>query len=184
MMRSAFTSFEPKKMAPVILNGGNAPCLRRSAGRLTIEQSRRGGMQMQCKDGVAEELERHGRLDRKWDCRLGTVLDEAIETVDCAWAILATEIRRLGYFAERPVRENETPYSYFNAIKWDALEMSDSIYWSLPNEEREKDDRDLEEFEVTYMLREDCSPRVKALAFLTVGKGLICSADDGFRECR
>ncbi|RDL48397.1 hypothetical protein BLJAPNOD_04672 [Ensifer sp. M14] len=126
---------------------------------------------MQCKDGVAEELERHASLDRQWDCRLGTV---AIETVDCAWAILATEIRRLGYHAERPVREDETPYSYFNAIKWDALEMSDSIYWSLPNEEKEKDDRDLEEFEATDMLREDCSPRVKALAFLTIGKNLVC----------
>jgi hypothetical protein len=65
-------------------------------------------------------------------------------------------------------------YCYFDAIKWDALEMSDSIYWSLSDEEREKDDRDLEDFEASYLLREDYSARIKALAFLTVGKNLVC----------
>ncbi|NOV19667.1 hypothetical protein E5S70_26940 [Ensifer adhaerens] len=131
---------------------------------------------MQCTDRVTQELERGERLDREWDSRLGTVLDEAVEAVDCAWAILATELRRFGYSAERPVPENETLYSYFKAIKWDALEMSDSIYWSLSSEEREKDDRHLEEFEATFILRGDYSARIKALAFLTAGRVLVGDA--------
>jgi hypothetical protein len=130
-------------------------------------------MQMQGRDGITQELEQDEHLDREWDSRLGAVLDRAIEAVDWAWAILATEIQRFGYPAERPVPENETLYSHFNAIKWDALEMSDSIYWSLSSEEREKDDRDLEEFEDTFFLRGDYSPRITALAFLTMGKVLI-----------
>lgn len=133
---------------------------------------------MQCTDGITQELERDERLDREWDRRLGTVLNDAIAAADCAWAILATEIQRFGYSAERPVPENETLYSYFNAIKWDALEMSDSIYWSLSSEEKEKDDRDLQEFEATFFLRGDYSPRIKALAFLTASKVLVSSIAD------
>lgn len=135
-------------------------------------------MRMPCTDGITQELEREERLDRDWDSRLGAVLNKAIEAVDCAWAILATEIQRFGYSAERPVPENETLYSCYNAIKWDALEMSDSIYWSLSSEEREKEDRDLEEFEFTYIIRDEYSPRVKALALLTAGRALLCSTDD------
>lgn len=133
---------------------------------------------MQCRDGVTQELERAERLDREWDSRLGNLLNHAIEAVDCAWEILATEIQRFGYTVERPVPENGTLYSYFNAMKWDALEMSDSIYWSLPSDERKKDDRDLGEFEVTYIVQDEYSPRIKALAFLMTGKVLICSTAD------
>lgn len=133
-------------------------------------------MRMQCKDEVTQALEREESLDREWDSRLGPVLDEAIEAVEYAWAGLAIELERFGYLAEKPVPENATRYSYFNAIKWDTLEMSDSIYWSLSSEEREKDDRDLEEFEATFFLRGDYSTRIKALAFLTAGKVLVGDA--------
>lgn len=122
---------------------------------------------------VTQALEREESLDREWDNRLGPDLDEAIEAVEYAWAGLAMELQRFGYPAEKPVPENATRYSYFNAIKWDALEMSDSIYCSLSNEEREKDDRDLEEFEATSYLRREYSQRIKALAFLTAGKVLV-----------
>jgi|GEM_PF-1786141 len=132
-------------------------------------------MQMLCKDEATQTSEQEESLDREWDSRLGSVLDEAIKAVEYAWAGLAMELQRIGYPAEKPVPENGTRYSYFNAIKWDALEMSDSIYWSLSSEEREKDDRDLEEFEETISLRRDYSPRVKALAFLTAGKVFIDS---------
>ncbi len=128
---------------------------------------------MQSKDEVTQAMEREEGLDREWDSRLGLVLNEAIEAVECAWAGLAMELQRFGYPAEKPAPENATRYSYFNAIKWDALEMSDAIYWSLSNEEREKDDRDLEEFEATFFLRGDYSTRIKALAFLTAGKVLV-----------
>ncbi len=127
---------------------------------------------------ATQELERAERHDRVLDRLLGTVLPQAIEAVESAWGILAAEIHRLGFSAERPVPENETLHCYFDAIKWDALEMSDSIYCSLSSEEREKDDRDLEEFEATYLLREDYSLRVKALALLTVGKDLVGLSDD------
>lgn len=130
-------------------------------------------MQMQCIDEVTQALGIEESLDREWDSRLGPVLDEAIEAVEYAWAGLAMELQRIGYPAEKPVPENATRYSYFNAIKWDALEMSDSIYWSLSNDEREKDDRDLEEFEATFSLKAEYSTRIKALAFLTAGKILV-----------
>uniref|UniRef100_UPI003F49104B hypothetical protein n=1 Tax=Ensifer adhaerens TaxID=106592 RepID=UPI003F49104B len=129
---------------------------------------------MQGADLITQELERAERHDRELDSRLGSVLPQAIEAADYAWRILAKEIQRLGYSAEKPVPENETLHCYFDAIKWDALEMSDSIYWSLSDEERETDDRDLAEFEASYLFREDYSARVKALAFLTVGKNLVC----------
>ncbi|WP_146749611.1 hypothetical protein [Ensifer adhaerens] len=119
---------------------------------------------------MTQELEVSERLNHAWDEHLCPVLDKAIEAADYAWATLETEIQRLGYSAERPVPDNATKHAYFDAIKWDALEMSDSIYWSLSSEEKEKDDRDLEEFETTYILREDYSLRITALAFLTVGK--------------
>lgn len=126
---------------------------------------------MQCRDRVTQEK----RLAREGNNRLEPALREAMEAVAWAWTILAAEIQRLGYTAERPVPENGDLYSYFDTIKWDALEMSDSIYSSLTNEEREKDDRDLEEFEEAVFLRGHYSPRVKALAFLTAGKAFIDS---------
>ncbi|PDT50160.1 hypothetical protein CO661_00390 [Sinorhizobium fredii] len=132
---------------------------------------------MQYRDTITPELEGEERLDREWENRLGAVR-EAMEAVAWAWTILATEIQRFGYSAERPVPENASFYSYFDAIEWEAREMSDSIYWSFSTEEREKDDRDLEEFEATYFLRKDYSRRIKALAFLTAGKSLICSIDE------
>ncbi|WP_457587602.1 hypothetical protein [Ensifer canadensis] len=118
---------------------------------------------MQCRVRVTQELKRDKRLT------------EAMEAVAWAWTILAAEIQRFGYTAERPVPENGDSYSYFDTIKWDALEMSDSIYSYLTIAEREKDDRDLEEFEETIFVRGDYSPRVKALALLTAGKALIGS---------
>ncbi|WP_156400766.1 MULTISPECIES: hypothetical protein [unclassified Ensifer] len=155
------------------LEGDNVRCANPPvASRLTNRGE--DTLHMQGTDLTTREIERAGRLDRELDSRLGAVLPQAIEAADYAWRILATEIQRLGYSVEKPVPENETLYCYFDAIKWDALEMSDSIYWSLSDEEREKDDRDLEDFEASYLLREDYSARIKALAFLTVGKNLVC----------
>ncbi|MBV7521146.1 hypothetical protein [Ensifer sp. ENS12] len=123
--------------------------------------------------GLTQRLEADERLDREQDTRLGGLLCQAIEAVDLAWNLLATEIQRFGYSEERPIPENGTLYSYFYAMKWDILEMSDSVYSSLSSEERTKDDRDLEDFEVSYMFREDYSPRLKALALLTAARILI-----------
>ncbi|WP_429809819.1 hypothetical protein [Ensifer sp. B1-9] len=115
-------------------------------------------------------------LSERLDDSPGTVLLDAMRAAASAWTILAAEIQRLGYTAERPVPEDGNLYSYFDAIKWDALEMSDSVYGSLSVEDREKDDRDLEEFEATFSFRDEYSPRITALAFLTIGKFLIGDA--------
>ncbi len=123
--------------------------------------------------GLTQQLEADERRDREQDIRLGGLLCQAIEAVDLAWNLLATEIQRFGYSEERPIPENGTLYSYFYAMKWDILEMSDSVYSSLSSEERTKDDRDLEDFEVSYKFREDYSPRLKALALLTAARVLI-----------
>lgn len=126
---------------------------------------------MQCIDGIQQELDREE--DLLWESRLGKRLDLAIEAVEVAWEILAVEIQRFGYEAERPVPDNETRYCYFHAMKWDALEMSDSIYWSLQDDERARDDRDLEEFENTSVPRKHYSTRIKALALLTAGRAFV-----------
>lgn len=133
---------------------------------------------MQCIDRIQQELDREECLDREWERRLGKRLDLAIEAVEVAWEILAVEIRRFGYEAERPVPDNETRYCYFHAMKFDALEMSDSIYWSLQDDERAKDDRDLEELETTYVPRKHYSMRIKALAFLTASRVIVESDGD------
>ncbi|MCY1225123.1 hypothetical protein D9M68_151860 [compost metagenome] len=131
---------------------------------------------MQCIDRTQQDLEQDS--DREWERRLGKRLDLAIEAVEVAWEILAVEIRRFGYEAERPVPDNETRYCYFHAMKFDALEMSDSIYWSLQDDERAKDDRDLEELETTYVPRKHYSMRIKALAFLTASRVFVESDGD------
>jgi hypothetical protein len=135
-----------------------------------------GACGMRCVDRIQQELDRDENRER--ESRLGKRLDLAIEAVEVAWQILATEIRRFGYTAERPVPDNETRYCYFHTMKFDALEMFDSIYWSLQDDERAKEDRDFEEFESTYVPREHYSRRIKALAFLTASKALACSDDD------
>lgn len=128
---------------------------------------------MQRNDTIERILAKAAVIDREWSGRLGDRLSKAIKAIDVAWDILATEIRRFGYEAERPVPENDTPYCYFHTMKFDALELADSVYWSLEDGERATDDRDLEEFEADFVLRERYSPRIKGLAFLTAGKMLI-----------
>lgn len=74
---------------------------------------------------------------------------------------------------EKPEPEDDTPKEYFHTMKFDALELADGIYGSASESGRLKDDRDLERFESTGALAGDASPRIQALALLTLAKTLV-----------
>lgn len=128
---------------------------------------------MKLTNSIDQELAREEREDRDRDLHLGVTLDLAIETIDAAWEILAAEIQRFGYPADKPVPDNKTRYCYFHTMKSDALELADSIYWSLQDDEKAKDDREIEVYEASLCLPENCSRRIEALALLTAADLLI-----------
>ncbi len=103
--------------------------------------------------------------------RFSANLNVAIRLIDVSWTMLSESA---GYSdLEKPEPEDDTPQEYFHAMKHDALELADGIYWSASDAGRRKDDRDLARLESTGALADDASPRIQALALLTLAKELV-----------
>ena len=103
--------------------------------------------------------------------RVSANLEIAIRLVDLSWTMLS---QAAGYTdLEKPEPDDDTPEKYFHEMKFDALELADGIYGSASESGRLKDDRDLERFKSTGALAEDASPRIQALALLTLAKTLV-----------
>ena len=111
------------------------------------------------------------------DRTLGSILLIALTLAEAYWQILAEELERGGCPSELPDFANDTVSCRYEALKWDALVMSDCIYHALPNDLQLKEDADLEVLEITGRTRSDCSARLRALSLLTVAKYIVGESD-------